>query len=137
VSNVIVDTGPLVAFLVETDSYHAWAVEQFHELSAPFLCCEPVLTEAFYLVRRLHNGPRKFFELLRSDLLNVDFSLLAEREALRKLIYKYADMPMSLADACSVRMTEQIDGALVFTTDNDFRTYRKNGRQLIPLIVPE
>ena len=135
-SNVIVDTGPLVAFLVETDSHHAWAVGQFHELSAPFLCCEPVLTETFYLVSRLHNGPRRFFELLRSDLLNVEFSLLAEREALRKLIYKYADMPMSLADACSVRMAEQVDGALVFTTDNDFRTYRKNGRQLIPLVVP-
>ena len=136
-SNVIVDTGPLVAFLVEPDSHHAWAVERFHELPAPFLTCEPVLTETFYLVSRLHNGPRRIFELLGSGLLNVEFGVLAEREALRKLIYKYADLPMPLADACVVRMTEQIDGAVVFTTDNDFRAYRKNGRQLIPLITPE
>jgi uncharacterized protein len=60
----------------------------------------------------------------------------AEREALRKLIHKYADSPMSLADACVVRMAEQIKGTVVFTTDNDFRAYRKNGRQLIPLIMP-
>ena len=136
-SNVIVDTGPLVAFLVETDSHHAWAVKRFQELPAPFLTCEPVLTETFYLVSRLHNGPRRFFELLGSGLLNVEFAVLTEREALRKLIYKYADLPMSLADACVVRMTEQIKGTVVFSTDNDFRAYRKNGRQLIPLIMPE
>ena len=135
-SNVLVDTGPLVAFLVETDSHHAWAVERFQELPAPFLTCEPVLTETFYLVSRLHNGPRRFFELLSSGLLNVEFAVLAERAALRKLIYKYADIPMSLADACVVRMAEQIDGSLVFTTDNRFRAYRKNVRQLIPLIIP-
>jgi uncharacterized protein len=137
VSNIIVDSGPLVAFLVEPDSHHAWAVERFLELPAPFLTCEPVLTETFYLVSRLHNGPRRFFELLSSGLLNVEFGVVAEREALRKLIYKYADLPMSLADACMVRMSEQIDGAVVFTTDSDFRAYRKNGRQLIPVIMPK
>jgi predicted nucleic acid-binding protein len=137
VSNVLVDTGPLVAFLVETDSHHTWAVKRFHELPAPFLTCEPVLTETFYLVSRLHSGSRRFFELLDSGLLNVEFAVLTERDALRKLIHKYADLPMSLADACVVRMTEQTDGAVVFTTDNDFRAYRKNGRQLIPLIMPE
>jgi predicted nucleic acid-binding protein len=137
VSNVLVDTGPLVAFLVETDSHHAWAAKRFQELPAPLLTCEPVLTEAFYLVSRLRNGPRRFFELLGSGLLNVEFAVLAERDALRKLVHKYADLPMSLADACVVRMSEQIDGAVVFTTDSDFRAYRKNGRQLIPLIMPE
>jgi predicted nucleic acid-binding protein len=137
VSNVLVDTGPLVAFLVETDSHHTWAVKRFRELPAPFLTCEPVLTETFYLVSRLHNGRRRFFELLDSGLLNVEFAVLTERDALRKLVHKYADLPMSLADACVVRMSEQIDGAVVFTTDSDFRAYRKNGRQLIPLIMPE
>lgn len=136
-NNVIVDTGPLVAFLLETDSHHAWSVECFHELPAPFLTCEPVLTETFYLVSRLHNGRRRFFELLGTGLLNVEFDVLAEREALRKLIYKYADVPMSLADACLVRMAEQNNDAIVFTTDQDFRTYRKNRRQLIPLAIPE
>jgi predicted nucleic acid-binding protein len=137
VGKVIVDTGPLVAFLVETDSHHVWAVERFQELPAPFVTCEPVLTETLYLVSRLHNGPRRFFELLGSGLLDIEFALLAECEALRKLIHKYADLPMSLADACVVRMTEQSDGAVVFTTDPDFPAYRKNGRQLIPLIMPK
>ena len=136
-SNVIADTGPLVAFLVETDSHHAWAVEKFRELSAPFFTCEPVLTETFFLVSRFHDGPARFFDLLDSGLLNVEFDPLAERAALRKLVSKYADLPMSLADACLVRMTEQLDDMVVFTTDRHFRTYRKNGRQTIPLIMPD
>lgn len=135
-SNIIVDTGPLVAFLAGTDSHHAWAVERFQELPAPFLTCEPVLTETFFLVSRLHSGPGRFFELLRSGLLVVEFAVLTEREPLRNLVKKYADLPMSLADACLVRMAEQTADAVVFTTDSDFRTYRKNGRQAIPLIMP-
>ena len=136
-NNILVDTGPLVAILVGTDLHHAWAVEQLPELPAPFVTCEPVLAETFYLVSRLPNGPRRFFELLGSGLLKGGFNVLVEREALQKLIYKYNDLPMSLADACLVRMAEQIQDAVVFTTDSDFRTYRKNGRQIIPLIMPE
>jgi uncharacterized protein len=136
VPSVIADSGPLVAFLVETDSHHRWAVERFRELQAPFLTCEPVLTETFYLVSRLRKGPRKFFELLDSGLLNVQFEVQVERTALRKLIYKYSDLPMSLADACLVRMCELLDDPIVFSTDRHFRIYRKNGRQMIPLLMP-
>jgi uncharacterized protein len=137
VNNILVDTGPLVAILVETDLHHVWADGRLHELPAPFLTCEPVLAETSYLVSRLHNGPRRFFELLASGLLKVEFNVLAECEALQKLTYKYIDLPMSLADACLVRMAEQIQDAVVFTTDSHFRTYRKNGRQIIPLVMPE
>jgi uncharacterized protein len=137
VSKVIVDTGPLVAFLVQTDLHHNWAVEQFRNLQAPLLTCEPVLTEAFYLVSRLRSGSIRFFELLASGVVNVEFDLLTEHEALRKLVLKYADLPMSLADACLVRMTELIDDATVLTVDYHFRTYRKNGRQMIPLLIPD
>ncbi len=135
-SNIIVDTGPLVALLVRTEAHHEWVVQRCRELSAPFLTCEPVLTETCYLLTRLHDGPRKFFDLLGSGLLNVEFDLLAEREPLRKLIQKYSNLPMSLADACLVRMAELNPKTSVFTLDKHFRTYRKNGRQLIPLIAP-
>jgi predicted nucleic acid-binding protein len=94
VSNVIVDTGPLVAFLVETDLHHEWAVEQFRNLPAPLSTCEPVLTEAFYLVSRLRHGRARFFELLASGLLNVELDLLAKHPALRKLVLKYSDLPI-------------------------------------------
>jgi len=134
---IIVDTGPLVAFLVGTDRHHSWAAERFRELRAPFLTCEAVLAETFYLVARLRDGPGRFFELLDSGLLvGASFDVFSERNTLRKLVRKYADLPMSLADACVVRMAELHDRASVFTVDGQFRIYRKHGRRQIPAILP-
>ena len=133
---VIVDAGPLVAFLVEEDAHHEWAATQFKVLPPPFLTCEPVLTEAFYLTHRLRDGGRRFFDLLTSGLLVVQFELMAECRVLAPLVRKYADLPMSLADACLVRMAEVNVNAVVFTVDGHFRLYRKHGRQVIPTIMP-
>jgi len=135
-AGVIADTGPLVAFLVRDDQYHGWAVERFRELPVPFLTCEPILTETFHLVSRLSNGDRRFFELLESGLVSVALDLQAEAGSLKRLIRKYADLPMSLADACVVRLAELHPRARVLTVDCHFRIYRKNGRQAIPAILP-
>jgi predicted nucleic acid-binding protein len=53
-----------------------------------------------------------------------------------KLLRKYADVPMSLADACLVRMTETFSDSMVLTTDSDFRVYRRHSRQIIPSVMP-
>jgi predicted nucleic acid-binding protein len=131
-----VDTAPLVAFLREAEANHEWAVKKFRELPAPFLTCEPVLTETFFLVTRHPGGARRFFDLLGSGLLEVDFAVMRELEGLWKLIHKYEDLPMSLADACLVRLAERHPGSSIFTLDKHFRIYRKNGRQQIPVIMP-
>jgi predicted nucleic acid-binding protein len=134
--DIIVDTGPLVAFLREAESTHAWVTAKFAELPSPFLTSEAVLAETFFLVCRQPHGPRLFFDLLGSGLLEISISVLAEREALWKLIRKYEDLPMSLADASLVRLAELHPGASVFTLDSHFRIYRKHGRQQIPVIMP-
>jgi predicted nucleic acid-binding protein len=95
-----------------------------------------VLAETFFLVSRQVDGPQRFFHLLGSGLLEVDFSLIAEREALWKLIHKYRNLPMSLADASLVRLAELHPGGSIFTLDSHFRVYRKHGRQTIPVIMP-
>ena len=135
-AQIIVDTGPLVAFLVREESHHDWVKEQFQRLPAPFLTCEPVLTETFFLVRHLRQGPARFFALLNSGLLRADFSVLDESASLEKLIHKYADVPMSLADACLVRLAELNPRSTVFTLDDDFKIYRRHGRETIPALMP-
>jgi uncharacterized protein len=133
---VIADTGWLVAYLVEEDLQHEWAVQQFRELHVPYLTCEAVLTETSHLASKLHNGTVRFLNLLETGILTVPFQLMGEREAVDALARKYADLPMSLADACLVRMAELNDGAAVCTLDHHFRIYRKNGRQKVPVIMP-
>ena len=135
-ARIIVDAGPLVAFLVREETHHEWVKNQFRQLPAPFLTCEPVLTETFFLVCHLRHGPARFFALLNSGLLRADFSLLDESASLEKLIHKYGDVPMSLADACLVRLVELNPRSAVFTLDDDFKIYRRHGRETIPVIMP-
>jgi uncharacterized protein len=133
---ILADTGPLVAFLVKEDAYHSWAVDEFKNLPTPFLTSEAVLTEAFYLLHRLRQGKERFFDLLDSGLIAVELQLMVEQKALRRLVRKYGDVPMSLADATLVRMAEMSPQSLVFTVDGHFNTYRRHGRRLIPTIMP-
>lgn len=137
VSEIIVDSGPLVALLVRTDRHHAWVVDRLRELRPPFLTCEPVLAEVAHLVRRVRHGVARFVDLLMSDLLRVELDVMAEREAIGRLLRKYADRPMSLADACLVRIAELNDGASVLTIDGDFAVYRKHGRRVIAVVAPD
>lgn len=133
---VIVDTGPLVALLVASESWHSWVTETMQNLPAPFLTCEAVLVETAFLIAQVPNGKERFFDLLESGLLVVQFSISEERAELRKLMKKYADLPMSLADACLVRMAELNPQSSILTLDSHFGIYRKHGRQNLSVICP-
>ena len=74
--------------------------------------------------------------MIDRGLLEVRFDFQDEREATLRLLRKYADRPMSFADACLVRMSELHRDSQVLTLDRDFTAYRRNGREGIPLIAP-
>lgn len=132
----IVDTGPLVAFLNRQDEHHSWARAQMDVLKPPLLTCEPVLAEACHLLRRARGGADALLDMLARDILHVPFRLDVEFERVRRLMKRYEDRPMALADACLVRMSELNSGGRVLTLDEDFRFYRRLGRQAIPLLSP-
>ena len=133
---VIVDTGPLVAQLVGADAHHAWAAEQFEILRPPLLTCEPVLSEACHIIHRHGGDPSCVVELVDKNLLEVAFTLDDHIPEVLQLMRRYADVPMSLADACLVRMSELHRRCRVMTTDTDFRLYRRNARLVISLLAP-
>ena len=132
----IVDTGPLVAFLDRGERHHAWAVEQLHTLDVPLLVCEPVLAEAMYLLSDLPKAQDALFGLVADGAVRIALQVSEQVVPLRALHRKYRDRPISLADACIVRMAELFERHLVFTLDADFSVYRKNGREPLDLIYP-
>lgn len=132
----IADTGPLVAFFDRAERHHQWVKECIDRLEAPLLVCEPVLTEVIYLLARYAKAQDAVFELLQNGALRVAFRIDEHVEPLRKLLHKYRDTPMSLADACVVRMAEIYDRCDVLTLDSDFSIYRKHGRVPLKLIAP-
>ena len=134
---VIADAGPLVAYLKRDDKDHDWAEQVFRRLASPLRTCDAALSEAFFLLQQTHGGADKLLTLLERELVIPDFNLAAELPAVGQLLRRYESVPMSLADACLVRMAEVHRDAAVFTLDSDFRIYRKNRRQVMTLIYPE
>jgi len=133
---VILDTGPLVAVINGRDRYHKWATLQWAQINPPLLTCEVVLSEACFLLRNLDGGQKAVLELLQRQVLNMPFRLIEHVNPVAWLLEKYSNIPMSLADACLVRMTELYPKSHVLTLDNDFNIYRKNKRQPIPILSP-
>ncbi len=128
----IVDAGPLVALLNRRDSFHEWVTQALKALPLPLLTCEPVLTEAAHLTGK----PAALLAMLGEGSLKIGIELDEQGDAVRRLLDRYGAR-MSLADASVVRMSELSRRSRVFTLDRaDFSVYRRNGREVIPLIAP-
>lgn len=129
----IADTGFLVAFLNARDEHHAWAVGLAGQVAEPLLTCEAVLTEAANLL----GDPALVTEVLGSGLLEVEFNLATNHAHLTELAARFADQEPDLCDLCVVRMSELFPEHPVITTDRrDFAVYRRNKRDVIPVILP-
>jgi len=133
-ASVLVDAGFVVALLSRRDTHHRWAVAQTPKLAPPWSTCEAALSEAFHLLGA--RGAASLRTLLRRHSLRVAFDLAQHMEPVLGLMQKYADVPMSLADACLVRMTEALSDCVILTTDADFRIYRRHSRQVVPCMIP-
>jgi predicted nucleic acid-binding protein len=137
VNEVLVDTGPLVAYLDRSDRDHEWAKEEFMRLTRPLLSCEAVIAESLFLLRRGGIDPDGLLDLIGRGVVVLEFSLAAEIGAIQQLMKTYRNVPMSLADACLVRMAEIHEKSTVMTLDSDFTIYRKSRRKVIPLLCPQ
>lgn len=133
---LIADTGPLVALLNQNESAHAWSVRALTDFDGVLLTCEPVLTEALFLLDRTQAGTDALWNMLNRGLLVISFELKQELPTVQKLRTTYRNVPMSLADACLVRMSELSPGVSLFTLDSDFQIYRKNKNEPISCLAP-
>ncbi len=135
-TSVVVDTGPLVALLNRRERHHSWVAKVMDTIEPPLFTCDPVLSEACFLLRHIGGGSDGVLELVARGLVRSDFHVMAEADSIRTLMKKFASVPMSLADACLVRMTELDQKSVVLTLDSDFKIYRRNKRQMVPTLMP-
>jgi predicted nucleic acid-binding protein len=134
-ASVLVDAGFLVALLMRRDSNHHWAEAEATKYPPPWKTCEAALSEAFFLLGA--RGAPTLVALMRRNGLQCAFNLADDVESILALMLKYGNVPMSLADACLVRMTEILSDPILLTTDSDFRIYRRHSRQAVPCVLPE
>jgi uncharacterized protein len=129
----ILDAGPLIALLNRNDAHHLWACATLEHLEPPFYSCPEVIAEAAAMTGQ----PRAVVEMIQAGEIILNFSLTEQAAGVLALLGKYADQQMDLADACIVRLSELMRDSRVVTVDRaDFTVYRRNGRDLIPIIAP-
>jgi predicted nucleic acid-binding protein len=133
---VLVDTGVLVALIDPDTREHKWAQDWAKRLPQPFQTSEPVLTEAAFVLARDGFDADELFALAEAGVVRVGLRFEDERAALRELMARYRNVPMSLADATPVRLAELSDQPKIFTLDADFRIYRRHRNQVIPILLP-
>jgi predicted nucleic acid-binding protein len=134
-ASVLVDASFLVALLSRRDANQGWAADLSRRFPPPWRTCEAALSEAFHLLGT--RGLPALSQLMQRRAVICSFHLGEQPEEVLRLIQKYADVPMSLADACLVRMTEVLSDPVLLTTDTDFRIYRRHGRRTIPCALPD
>ena len=128
----IADTGFLVAFANRRDAFFEWASALAEHVHEPLLTCESVLAETAYHLR--NSG--LVLRMLETGLVRVAFDMESHRRELAELAQRYADRQPDLADLCLIRMSELNPELPVITVDGDFRIYRRNRRETIPVIMP-
>ena len=133
---VLVDTGPLVAMINRRDTNHRWATDHSKLLGPLFFTCEAVITEAHFLLGRTHDGSKQLNKIVADGGIVLAFSYADHFDRVNALMETYANVPMSFADACLVRMAEVYPDGKIFTTDGDFRIFRKNKTERLDVLMP-
>lgn len=124
-AGVLLDTGPLVALLSSGDANHGRARRLFADCTPPLRCCEAVVAEACFLMRKIHaSGPAEVVALGRKGVYEIAIAVDEHWTNIEALLRKYSDRPISVADACLIRCAEIHGEARILTFDRDFAVYR-------------
>ena len=134
-AGVLLDTGPLVALLSRDDAGHGRAEQLFAECLPPLRCCEAVVAEACYLIRKVHPAAAaEVIALGRKGVYEMAMSLRDNWTSVEALLRKYANRPISLADACLIRCAEIYQEPRILTFDSDFAFYRWGRKKKFQLL---
>lgn len=121
---VLLDTGFIVALLDRSENFHKTCAQTVREVEAPLVTCEAVITESCYLLRNLSGASEAVIENITAGIFQVPFQLSRDTAAVKQVLRKYKDRKIDLADACLIRLADQLGTADILTLDQDFAIYR-------------
>lgn len=133
---VLLDTGVIVALLDRSEQYHERSAALVQEIMQPLVTCEAVIAEACYLLRGAPGAPEAVAANVEQGVFQTPFSLSRSAAAVRRLLRKYRDRPIDLADACLICLAEELNTGTILTLDHDFEFYRWNRTRAFDPLIP-
>ena len=132
---VLLDTGVIVALLDRSERHHATCIEALGETRGPLVTCEPVIAESCYLLRALPGAADAVLENVRIGVFQTPFRLSDAAASLQRILRKYRDREIDLADACLIHLAGELNTGDILTLDGDFETYRWATRKPFRLLL--
>ena len=132
---ILLDTGPIVALLDPTDGFHSVCSQAIGNLAAPLVTCEAVIAESCYLLRNLRGGPEAVLENVAAGVFQIPLALPQAARGVKRVLQRYGDGEIDLADACLVHLANELGTGEIFTLDRDFHIYRWGKNNAFQLII--
>lgn len=134
--SLLLDTGPVVAFLDRADPEHQWATRELSNFSGRLHATTAVITEVMHFVAPSRGGPALFAEFLRSTKTIVHgWSGPKEISQTVALMGRYWDSRMDCADATLLLLAEQIAVFEILTLDRrGFTFFRTPGGRPLQIV---
>ena len=128
-TSTLLDTGVIVALLDRSERHHSECVEVLSELAGSLVTCEACIAETCYLLRGIRGAPEAVVSNVANGLFRIPIGLNDQASSVERLLKKYRDVPMDLADACLVDLADRLGTGRILTLDSDFEVYRWRARQ--------
>jgi predicted nucleic acid-binding protein len=137
VRSLLIDTGPIVAYLDAKERTHIEVSKVLDSFSGQLITTSAVITETMHFVSEVQTGPRLLADfVLASDMHITDFAQPLELRQAADLMEKYSDVPMDYADATLVLLAERLDAYDILTLDRrGFSVYRTSRKQSLNQIL--
>ena len=121
---VLLDTGVIVALLDRSERRHRDCARALDAIYAPLVTCEPVIAEACYLTRKLPGAPEAILQNVAAGTFQIPIQLSQCAVAIQRILRKYRDREVDLADACLIHLASDLRTGEILTLDSDFAVYR-------------
>jgi predicted nucleic acid-binding protein len=135
VKPVLLDTGVIVAWLDRSERFHEAAVSALDSCESPLITCEAVIAESCYRLRKLKGAAEAVLANVAEGVFQMPFSLAESAEEVRRIVNKYREREIALADACLIQMAAAFDTPEIMTLDKDFQVYRWQRNKMFKLLI--
>jgi predicted nucleic acid-binding protein len=133
---ILLDTGVIVALLDRSERRHGDCANAIDAVSVPLVTCEPVIAEACYLTRGLHGAPEAILQNVAAGTFQIPIQLSQCAVAIQRILRKYRDQEVDLADACLIHLASELRSGEILTLDRDFAVYRWGANRPFRPILP-
>ncbi len=129
--NTLIDAGPLIALFNKNDKYHEKIKEFIKNYTGLLTTSWPVITEVCHMLDFNTGAQIDFLKWIQLGGLKVEDIKTEEIDKIIKLSEKYSDIPMDLADATLVVISERLGIKEIITIDSDYCIYRTTEREML------